>query len=68
VLRSGALFVPQGDGVHLLRPRDGEGLGFAPTDLVPDLLRVDERCDFYAAEESGHLRAFGLGPRLAVVR
>lgn len=68
VLRSGALFVPQGDGVHLLRPRDGEALGFAPTDLVPDLLRVDERCDLYVAEESGHLRAFGLGPRLAVVR
>ncbi|HEU4412708.1 MAG TPA: PQQ-binding-like beta-propeller repeat protein [Polyangiaceae bacterium] len=68
VLRAGALFVPQADGVHLLRPRDGEGLGFAPTDLVPDLLRVDERCDLYVAEESGHLRAFGLGPRLAVVR
>jgi outer membrane protein assembly factor BamB len=68
VLRSGALFVPQGDGVHVLRPRDGAELGFVPTDLVPDLVRVDERCDLYAAEESGYLRAFGLGPRLAVVR
>ncbi|HEU4537483.1 MAG TPA: hypothetical protein VFS00_25365, partial [Polyangiaceae bacterium] len=68
VLRSGALFVPQGDGVHLLRPRDGAELGHVATDLVPDLLRVDERCDLYVAEESGHLRAFGLGPRLAVVR
>ncbi len=68
VLRSGALFVPQGDGVHLLRPRDGSRVGHVPTELVPDLLRVDERCDLYVAEESGHLRAFGLGPRLAVVR
>jgi outer membrane protein assembly factor BamB len=68
VLRSGALFVPQSDGVHLLRPRDGSALGHVTTDLVPDLLRVDERCDLYVAEESGHLRAFGLGPRLAVVR
>ena len=67
VLRSGALFVPQGQ-VHVLRPRDGELLGVVPTDLVPDLLRVDERCDVFVAEESGHVAAFGAGPRLSLVR
>jgi outer membrane protein assembly factor BamB len=67
VLRSGALFVPHAD-VHVLRPRDGAILGtVAPCDAIPDLLRVDERCDVYVAEESGHLVAFGAGPRLALV-
>ena len=55
VLRSGALFVPHTD-VAVIRPRDGAVLGtIAPTDAIPDLLRVDERCDVYVAEESGHL-------------
>lgn len=66
VLRSGALFVPQHE-VHVVRPRDGEVIGTVPTDLIPDLLRVDERCDVYVAEESGHLAAFGAAPRLSVV-
>lgn len=67
VLRSGALFVPQAQ-VHVIRPRDGEVLGVVPTDLVPDLLRVDERCDVFVAEESGHVAAFGAGPQLSLVR
>jgi outer membrane protein assembly factor BamB len=66
VLRNGALFVPQ-QQVHVMRPRTGEIIGTVPPDLVPDLLRVDERCDVYVGEESGHLAAFGAAPRLAVV-
>ena len=67
VLRSGALFVPQ-EQVHVLRPRDGELLATLPSDLIPDLLRVDEACNVYVAEESGHLAAFGVAPRLTLVR
>jgi outer membrane protein assembly factor BamB len=67
VLRSGALFVPQSE-VHVVRPRDGTLLGRLPTDLIPDLLRVDERCDVYVAEESGHLAAFTAAPRLSLVQ
>jgi outer membrane protein assembly factor BamB len=68
VLRSGALFVPHTD-VRVLRPSDGALVGtISPCDAIPDLLRVDERCDVYVAEESGHLVAFGAGPRLALVR
>ena len=68
VLRSGALFVPHSD-VHVFRPGDGALLGtIAPCDAIPDLLRVDERCDVYVAEESGHLACFGAGPRLSLVR
>lgn len=67
VLRSGALFVPQRE-VHVVRPGDGALLGQVPCDLIPDLLRVDERCDVYVAEESGHLAAFGAGPRLSLVK
>ena len=37
-------------------------------DLVPDLLRVDERAWFYVAEESGHLRAYASAPQLSLVR
>jgi outer membrane protein assembly factor BamB len=66
VLRSGALFVPQSE-VHVVRPRDGTLLGRVPADIIPDLLRVDERCDVYVAEESGHLGAFTAAPRLALV-
>lgn len=66
VLRNGALFVPQRQ-VHVLRPRNGEIIGAVPPDLVPDLLRVDERCDVYVGEESGHLAAFAAAPHLAVV-
>lgn len=67
VLRSGALFVPQNE-VYVVRPQDGTLLGQVKTDLIPDLLRVDERCDLYVAEESGHLAAFAAGPRLSLVR
>jgi len=68
VLRSGALFVPHTD-VRVLRPSDGALVGsISPCDAIPDLLRVDERCDVYVAEESGHLAAFGAGPRLALVK
>jgi outer membrane protein assembly factor BamB len=67
VLRSGALFVPQHQ-VHVLRPTDGEILGTLPTDLIPDLLRVDDACNVYVAEESGHVAAFGVAPRLTLVR
>ena len=67
VLRSGALFVPQSE-VHVVRPRDGAPLGKLPSDLIPDLLRVDERCDVYVAEESGHLAAFAAAPRLSLVQ
>ena len=67
VLRSGALFVPQSE-VHVVRPSDGAPLGKVPSDLIPDLLRVDERCDVYVAEESGHVAAFAAGPRLSLVQ
>jgi len=67
VLRSGALFVPQHE-VSVVRPRDGELLGTIPSDLVPDLIRVEERCDVYIAEESGHLAAFGAAAKLVVVK
>ena len=68
VLRSGALFVPHTD-VHVFRPSDGAHLGtVGPCDAIPDLLRVDERCDVYVAEESGHMAAFGAGPRLSLVK
>ena len=68
VLRSGALFVPHAE-VAVVRPRDGAVLGsIAPTEVIPDLLRVDERCDVYVAEESGHLVAFGALPRLSLVQ
>jgi len=67
VLRSGALFVPQ-HRVVVVRPRDGEIIGTIGADLIPDLLRVDERCDVYMAEESGHLAAFGAAPRLTLVK
>jgi outer membrane protein assembly factor BamB len=66
ILRSGALFVPQAD-VHVISPRDGAILGRIETDIIPDLLRVDERCDVYAAEESGHLAAFRAGAKLSLV-
>jgi outer membrane protein assembly factor BamB len=66
VLRSGALFVPQTE-VHVVRPHDGTILGRVPNDLIPDLLRVGEKCDVYVAEESGHLGAYEAGPRLALV-
>jgi outer membrane protein assembly factor BamB len=56
-------------GVSILRPADGALLGtILPTEAIPDLLRVDENCHVYLAEESGHLAAFGALPRLSLVR
>ena len=66
VLRSGALFVPQ-SVVHVVRPGDGTLLGQVPNDIIPDLLRVNERCEVYVAEESGHVAAYSAGARLALV-
>jgi hypothetical protein len=67
VLRCGALFVPHAD-VAVLRPRDGALLGtITGAEAIPDMLRVDESCNVYVAEESGHLLAFGALPRLSLV-
>lgn len=67
VLRSGALFVPHTD-VAVIRPRDGALLGqVAPTEAIPDMLRVDEAGSVYVAEESGHLVSFAALPRLSLV-
>ncbi len=68
VLRSGALFVPHTD-VTVIRPRDGALLGtIAPTEAIPDHLRVDELGHVYVAEESGHLVSFAALPRLSLVK
>ncbi len=67
VLRAGALFVPQHQ-VHVVRPADGEIIGVVPSDLIPDALRVDERCEVTIAEESGHVAVFGAAARLSLVR
>jgi outer membrane protein assembly factor BamB len=68
VLRSGALFVPHPD-VHVIRPDDGAVLARVEgAEAIPDLLRVDESCDIFMAEESGHLVAFGTTARLSLVR
>jgi outer membrane protein assembly factor BamB len=67
VLRNGALFVPQHE-VQVIRPRDGEIIGALPCDLIPDLLQVDDSCNVYVAEESGHLAAFSVGAQLSLVK
>jgi outer membrane protein assembly factor BamB len=67
VLRSGALFVPQHE-VQVVRPRDGELIGSLPCDLIPDLLQVDDSCNVYVAEESGHLAAFAAGAQLRRIK
>jgi hypothetical protein len=55
-------------GVCIVRPADGAILGsIAPTETIPDLLRVDEHCHVYIAEESGHLATFAASPRLSLV-
>lgn len=66
VLRSGALFVPQTE-VHVIRPRDGAPIARITTDIVPDFVRVDDKCGVVVAEESGHLAAYGAAVRLSVV-
>jgi outer membrane protein assembly factor BamB len=68
VLRGGALFVPA-SSVHVVRPRDGRKLSASlPCDLVPDLMRVDERGWVYVAEESGYLAGYAPKPMLTLVR
>jgi hypothetical protein len=55
-------------GICIVRPSDGHLIGsIAPTEAIPDLLRVDEDCNVYVAEESGHLVSFGALPRLTLV-
>ena len=67
VLRCGALFVPQHQ-VQVVRPTDGTILGVVPCDLVPDLIRVDDRHGVVVAEESGHLSSFSVAPLLFRVK
>ncbi len=68
LLRAGALFVPQ-SSLSVLRPRDGAVLAQVDAcDLVPDMVRVDEQCALYVAEESGHVACYELGARLRVIR
>ncbi len=67
VLVNGALFVPQHQ-VQVLRPATGELIGEVPCDLIPDLMKVDQSCNVYIAEESGHLAAYGAAPRLQLVQ
>jgi outer membrane protein assembly factor BamB len=67
VLRGAALFLPL-EAVYVLRPEDGEVIHRLDEGPVPDYLRVDERCHLYVGEQSGHLSAFGIAARLAVVK
>lgn len=68
VLRGGALFVPA-SSVHVVRPADGERLSLSlPCDLVPDLMRVDERGWVYVAEESGYLAGYAPKPMLTLIK
>lgn len=67
VLRAGVLFVPHAS-VHVIDPMTGRQIAEVPSpDAIPDLLRVDERCDMYVAEESGHVVAFGVSNQLGLV-
>lgn len=68
VLRGGALFVPA-SSVHVIRPADGRRLAASlPCDLVPDLMRVDERGWVYVAEESGYLAGYAPKPMLTLIK
>jgi outer membrane protein assembly factor BamB len=68
VLRGGALFVPA-SSVHVVRPADGQKLSASlPCELVPDLMRVDERGWVYVAEESGYLAAYAPKPMLTLIK
>lgn len=68
VLRGGALFVPA-SSVHVVRPADGQKLSASiPCDLVPDLMRVDERGWVYVAEESGYLAGYAPRPMLTLIK
>lgn len=68
VLRGGAIFVPT-SSVHVIRPHDGSFVGAKlDSDLVPDLLLVDERNWVYVGEESGHLTSHAPVPHLTLIR
>ena len=67
VLRAGVLFVPHSN-VHIIDPMTGRQIADLPSpDAIPDLIRVDERCNVYVAEESGHVVAFGVSNQLGLV-
>ncbi len=66
-VREGAVFIPQSQ-VHVLRESDGQLLGRVPSDVIADVLRVDDQCGLYLAEESGHLAAFAVAPTLVRVK
>ena len=68
VLRGGAIFLPT-SSVHVMRPHDGSFIGAKlDSDLVPDLLLVDERSWVYVGEESGHLTSHAPVPHLTLIR
>ena len=68
VLRGGALFVPA-SSVHVVHPANGQKLSASlPCDLVPDLMRVDERGWVYVAEESGYIAGYAPKPMLTLIR
>ncbi len=67
ILRGGALFVPA-SSVHVVHPSTGRMLSTKlPCDLVPDLMRVDERGWVYVAEESGYIAGYNPGPQLQLI-
>ncbi len=66
ILSNGALFVPQSQ-VEVIRPTDGALIGSVPCDLIPDLMRVDDSCNVYIAEESGHIAAYSVAPQLRLI-
>ena len=66
-LRDGALFVPQQE-VVVLRPGDGEIIGKVPSGIIPDVLRVDERCTAYLVEENGDIAAFSSTAQLLRIK
>jgi outer membrane protein assembly factor BamB len=58
-----------GAGVAIVRPSDGALIGsITLTEAIPDMLRVDQDCSVFVAEESGHLAAFGPLARLSLVK
>jgi hypothetical protein len=67
VLMNGALFVPQHQ-VQVIKPKTGEIIGALPADLIADIMRVDGSSSVYVAEESGHLAAYQVAPKLRLVR
>jgi hypothetical protein len=52
----------------VLRSTDGEVVGRVPTELVPDLVRVDDACNVVVLEDSGHIGTYQAGARLTLVQ